>query len=295
MFPRSRIDSLRSLSIIDVLVKANCKKDTNDSRKWRTSKGLISVTGQKFFNWNTQTGGGGAIDLSIHLFDFDFKSSLNWLEERFSRALIPREAHQPEIKRAFSQPPPEARNLPGIVRYLSKDRGIPLELVHALVSRGKIYADRRGNVVFPLLGKERKIVGAELRGSSQKRWIGMAKGSRKDLGMFFVTTQKPRRAIICESAIDAISAFVILPDCMAVSTSGANPRPAWLNEFLAERDYEIFCGFDSDEVGDSLGDRMISRHPRIKRLRPEKHDWNEILRSLCSTERSFKTNNTEIA
>jgi hypothetical protein len=41
--------------------------------------------------------------------------------------------------------------------------------------------------------------------------------------------------------------------------------------------YEIYCGFDADEPGDMTGRQMITRHSSIQRLRPSRHDWNDVL------------------
>jgi len=53
----------------------------------------------------------------------------------------------------------------------------------------------------------------------------------------------------------------------------------WNGESLLpiNKDYEIFYGFDNDETGDILGNKMIRLFPTVKRLRPTNHDWNEIL------------------
>jgi hypothetical protein len=170
------------------------------------------------------------------------------------------------------------RNLPIVIHYLNQNRKIPLNLIHQLVHSGKFYADIRANAVFLLLGKEKKVVGAELRGTSQKRWVGLARGSKKDLGTFYVTVLSPKNIVICESAIDAISYFAMNPDGAAVSTAGATPSPAWLNN-LVNRDIEISCGFDDDETGNRNAEEMIRRFPIIKRMRPHKHDWNDVLKS----------------
>jgi hypothetical protein len=45
----------------------------------------------------------------------------------------------------------------------------------------------------------------------------------------------------------------------AVSTAGVNPKPQRLSTLVA-KGFEIFCAFDS----------------LVKRLPPEKHDWNEV-------------------
>jgi 5S rRNA maturation endonuclease (ribonuclease M5) len=43
---------------------------------------------------------------------------------------------------------------------------------------------------------------------------------------------------------------------------------------------KIFCGFDADETGDRAAKIMLRQYPQIKRLRPDKHDWNEELKSI---------------
>ena len=78
-------------------------------------------------------------------------------------------------------------------------------LLSHFLNSSKLYADNRGNAVFLLPGKEKKVVGAELRGTNDLRWHGMAPGSRKDLGCFYVKTPNTNKIVICKSAIDAIS------------------------------------------------------------------------------------------
>ena len=102
----------------------------------------------------------------------------------------------------------------------------------------------------------------------------MAPGSRKDLGCFFVKRSNTKKAVLCEFAIDAISYFALQPNCLALSTSGVNPNPAWL-PLLIEKGFDIYCGFDSDDTGNLFSNRMIYLYPTVKRLRPVKNDWNE--------------------
>ncbi|ETR72147.1 MAG: hypothetical protein OMM_07689 [Candidatus Magnetoglobus multicellularis str. Araruama] len=58
-----------------------------------------------------------------------------------------------------------------------------------------------------------------------------------------------------------------------------SPNPAWLSH-LVNRNMKIFCGFDADETGDRAAKIMLRQYPQIKRLRPDKHDWNEELKSI---------------
>lgn len=276
-----KADLVRNIDLTEVLKCTGGIEDRYDKAKWHTCRGVISVTGEKFFNWNQAVGGGGAIDLVIHLRECNFKRAVCWLFENFPSHSIQASKStgvKSIKKRILTLPERDDKKLPQIIEWLRYDRCIPAKLIDALVRCGKLYADTRGNAVFLLPGKEKKAVGAELRGTTHSRWRGMAPGSRKDLGAFYVKGANARKTVLCESAIDAISYFALHPGHMAVSTSGATPYPAWL-PIVIEKGYEIFCGFDADETGDRVADKMIKRYPMVKRLRPPAHDWNDVLKS----------------
>ena len=278
---RGKAAHVRNIDLIEILKRAGGIRDNHDRAKWHTSQGVISVTGRKFMNWTQSVGGGGAIDLVMHLNGCNFRSALFWLLENlsFSAARSPEYvSSKPTAKRVFTLPERDDRNLTKVIDYLRYDRCIPAVPINMLIRSGKLYADKRGNAVFLLLGKEKKVVGAELRGTNHSRWHGMAPGSKKGLGAFYVKSQITKKIMLCESAIDALSYFALHPDCMAVSTSGANHNPAWLTLFIA-KGFEIYCGFDNDETGERVANKMINLYPMVKRLRPTKHDWNEVLRS----------------
>jgi len=270
---------VRAIELEAVLQRTGCSRDTLDKAKWHTPEGVISVTGQKFMNWTQGTGGGGAIDLVMHLRRCGFKTAVFWLSNSFPAAAVQTPERTASIwYPAFALPKRDDTRVQQVRNYLSTGRCIPTALIDFLIRSGKLYADNRANAVFLLLGKEKTVVGAELRGTTHSRWHGLAPGSRKDLGCFYVKSTNTRKAVLCESAIDATSYFALQSNCMALSTSGANSSPAWLS-ILIEKGFEIYCGFDSDETGDSLADQMIRRYPTVKRLRPPEKDWNEVLQS----------------
>ena len=273
-----QIELIRNIDLNLVLSRTEAKKDPHDRAKWHTCRGILSVTGPKFMNWSTGTGGGGAIDLFMHLYQCDFKTALAELCQNFSNIPQPNCMLSQNIQK-LSLPQRNDHHLPRIISYLRINRRIPIDLIHKLIASRSLYADQKANAVFLLLGKKKEIMGAEIRGTSPIRWIGMAKGSRKDIGCFYVKNPNSEKIILCESAIDAISFFAMNPHWLCVSTSGATPCPAWLPLFLA-KGFEIHCGFDADQTGDTIADKMISRYPSIKRLRPTQHDWNDQLRSL---------------
>src|SRR5207247_8019528 len=92
----------------------------------------------------------------------------------------------------------------------------------------------RANARLLPAGKENQPVGAELRGTGPLRWLGLAPGSRKNLGYFSLHPPGATVIILCESAIDAISCFLLYPTSWAISTAGARPNPRWLSALLAQ-------------------------------------------------------------
>ena len=278
---------LRGISLETVLSAVGAEPDRRDKAKWHTVQGVLSVCGMKFINWNQGHGGGGAIDLAMHLNAINFRAAVEWLSRRFPcpcpclRAGTHRQAPQLALsapKPKLALPTPDPAQLSRVKCYLFAERGLPAALIEPLIQAGVIYADTRANAVFLLLGNNQRPVGAELRGTTERSWRGLASGSRKDLGYFAIGHQHISDVILCESAIDAISCAALNAGRLCISTSGARPNPVWLPSLL-DQGRHIYCGFDADPTGDHMAEAMIALHPVIQRLRPPLHDWNDALKA----------------
>ena len=303
---RRRADAVRSVPLKLVLTRWGGERDPGDRSRWRTAQGALSVTGAKFFNWQRGTGGGGAIDLVMHLSGWNVRLAVQWLEQQFgsvtatalqssdrpsSARNTPQNSRSSAVRQAsrisrkqLRLPKPHRSNLQRVERYLTCDRALDKTLLQPLIDTGKIYADWHGNAVFLMVaGKAQRPVGAELRGTGGCVWRGLAPGTCKDDGYFWIGAGDSRRIVLCESAIDAISCFQWHrtqhhEECIYISTAGVRSGAPWLQPLLA-RNYEIYCGFDNDEPGNAAGRRMILRFSNIKRLHPPAHDWNDTLLS----------------
>ncbi|HYV29593.1 MAG TPA: DUF3991 and TOPRIM domain-containing protein [Candidatus Binatia bacterium] len=273
---RARADRLRPLPLPVVLEELGATPDPHDPAKWRTQHGILTVTGPKFINWNQGLGGGGAIDLVMHVRQVGFGQALEWLERRFVGLTAPQSGSMPS-EQALTLPPPVAQNWPRVECYLIEERKLPRALLSPLVQSEIIFADVRANAVFLLVGSGSIPVGAELRGTTALAWRGMVPGSRKDRGFFSLPSTSLEAIVLCESAIDAISCHALHPTYRCLSTSGARPDPLWLRP-LVEQGQPLFCGFDADPTGDAMAQRMRDLHPSIRRLRPAAKDWNDLLR-----------------
>lgn len=276
---RARADRVRGLPLPSVLLAAGATPDRHDKAKWHTAQGVISVTGMKFMNWSRSVGGGGAIDLAIHLNDMGFKDAVEWLWRRFPGLGGPGQVQLGPAP-GLQLPPPDTGKLWRVRRYLVRDRGLSPTLIDRLIQSGRLYADSRANAVFLLFGDEMAPVGAELRGTGQHRWLGLAPGSRKELGYFSVDADHSEGIILCESAIDAISCSMIHPRHRCISTAGARPDPRWLAPLIRQGP-QVYCGFDADPTGESMARAMLALYPAVRRLRPSQHDWNDALRATA--------------
>lgn len=296
---RQRADRVRQLPLEDVLIWRGAVRDPRDRAKWHTEQGPLSITGPKFSNWHRGTGGGGAIDLVMHLTQLDFASAVAWLEQQLALDHIAAGAplaysggkQGPGVDqqdRRLRLPPRDDRLLQRVRDYLAGRRHLRPTFFEPLIKSGKLYADGPGNAVFLLVtGKAQRPVGAELRGTGERVWRGMAPGTRKDEGYFWIGQSGGRDIVLCESAIDAISCLQMHPPYICISTAGVRANPRWLSGLIA-RGYRIHCGFDADDAGDKAAREMIALHPSVQRLRPPEHDWNDALAANSASSRSFR-------
>lgn len=276
---RQHADRLRAIPLEHILTRSAARPDPHDPCKWHTPRGVLSVRGPKFFNWQCGTGGGGAIDLVMHLHQLNFRDALHWLEAHGApRGPAPLSSVPPT---ALRLPQPAPHQFHAVQRYLVEQRALPPPLVEALAHAGDLYADARANVVFLLRDAASQPVGAELRGTGSVPWRGMAPGSRKDLGFFSVPALPRPDVILCESAIDAISCHVLHPEHRCLSTAGARPNPAWVPDLL-QQGCRLWCGFDLDPTGQAMAQAMMDFYPSIQLLPPPLHDWNDVLRARSS-------------
>jgi hypothetical protein len=202
---RRRADTLRAIPLATVLTYRGAERDRSDRAKWHTERGPISVTGEKFWNWTLQRGGGGAIDLVMHLADTSYGPACQWLEQHLGTrgtcfqpanrgvgfqpaepvrkppwgeadrrcprpaSVATNDLDGDRSSRRLLLPPRDDRRLPRVRAYLERQRGLPSYLLDPLIASGKLYADSRSNAVFLLVsGRAEQPVGAELRGTGPR-------------------------------------------------------------------------------------------------------------------------------
>jgi hypothetical protein len=140
----TRIARARGADLTAVLRSLGAERDRYDKAKWRIDGQVISVRGEKFYDHVAGHGGGGAVDLVMHVRDVPFHEALAYLD---SAALPQAPASSGSslgrmgrddaaLGLPFRPPHPNDESWPGVRDYLVAERRLPGTLVNELYSRG---------------------------------------------------------------------------------------------------------------------------------------------------------------
>ena len=248
-----RIEKLRNIKLDVVLEFAGAERSPKDRNNWKSESGRITVTGTKFFNHDARRGGGGAIDLAMHLRNCNFRDAVAFLDS----LPVPKiaETERAEVKSVVPAPSPE--NWQAVRRYLVEVRCLDGKIVDDLHSTGIIYSDKYRNAVF--VSENGK--GAELRGTGTRSFHGY----RGEKGPF-VLPGEPEFVAFCESAIDAIS-FKILerpkndPTVYAFAGGAKNLIRRCALRLVERGCRNIFAAFDDDPAGEEFFEILFDALP----------------------------------
>ena len=258
--------------------------DPRNRRRWRREGSVLAIKGSRFFDHLQGRGGGGAIDLVLHVRGGSFRDAVRFLE-RGGPALSALPPPQPSPIPVLRLPPARPEHWPLVRGWLTRTRRLAPPLLESCRRHRILYADNRRNAVFLCRDSRGRPTGAELRGalpgSRRNRFRGLAPGSRKARGAFWLPAGpfRPQALLLVESALDALSAHLLLPlhpHCLIVSTAGVSPvLPHWLLPF---RRLPLLCGYDADPAGDRAAAALQRQLPHLLRLRPHpRKDWNDLL------------------
>ena len=288
---RARAAQVRDSSLEPLVVQLGYSRDPANPARWKRPGSVLSIRGSQFFDHRQGRGGGGAIDLVMHVRHCRFRAAVEFLERHAGLPLCaPATAspNAPDRRHSLRLPPPADRLWHPVRDFLATARGLDPALLERCRQDGILYADSRRNAVFLCRDRHQHPVGAELVGTRPapdgRTFKGMAPGSRKARGGFWLpaNTDDLDALLIVESAVDALSAVLLLaptlpPDTLVASTAGvASALPRWLQAFHAPR---TLCAFDADRAGDQAALAFRRHTPNCSRLRPVgAKDWNDLLR-----------------
>lgn len=292
---------VRDLPLEQVAYELGLDPDPKDKHKWKHENHTLNITGSKFYDWQHLKGGGGAIDLVMHVNQCEFKQAVAWLNDRLGEGATltavtykTREILQTEPLCQFVPPTVDESKWQQVRKYLTRERRLPSSLVERLHQQGLIYADSKQNAVLirrPL--DEQTITGATLRGTAgtDNTFKGLALGSKRSAGWFHFQQggqagDPIQRAVLVESPIDAMS-FAVLDrteskKTLYLSTDGAGQVPLEFLRMLPNN--SVIVAYDNDHPGNLMAQRVMEQFPNSVRRAPKAVDWNEELKKMFNLE-----------
>lgn len=282
--------ALRSLPLETVAAALGCYKSPKvlqkDKDLWESPVGKLSIRDTKFFNQEEGKGGGGAIDLVMHINDCDYANALAWLRDTYNPAAAVSAAveaarikAQADVQKApaapFRAPQHVEANWPRVREYLVSVRALAGALVDKLRSAGWLGADARNNAYF-VKQDGNKLTSIELKGTGQSLFTGSR--GRSSEGVFVVEGGTEKLAV-CEAPIDAISYVQLHPQATAIATGGTGKWAAAVNYLVKHRDRfkAVVCASDNDEGGVEMASNLgLDHEPPPNGL----GDWNDAVKAL---------------
>lgn len=275
------LKDLRMLDLATLCAAYGLQQDINDRRQFKGDNHRITLNANGFawYDHTEGTGGGGAINLAMHLYAMSFNDAVKWLESiDLSSVSVTKSKATPKQSNSVI-PVRFDSNLSHVMDYLTIKRGINAQLVAWCVDKGMIYADGYKNAVF-MYGK----TGCELCGTGNRKW----KGARGTIEHGFLLPSKDIELAgiaLVESAIDALSYRQLKKRAVVAIKGSSNDKIMRdIVQYTKTKNVTIFSAFDNDKAGNSAHDNLkqITKqygHYLLVRDRPRLKDWNEDLKT----------------
>jgi hypothetical protein len=270
------IERLRQLDLTAVCLLLGLEPDATDTKQFKNDGFRVCINNLKWFDHNAQKGGGGAIDLTMHVKQISFISAVNYLGSVGSELPAVTRATPAKTTATATRPPaPNHNNTPAVIAYLTDKRGLNPELVKWCIDNGLIYADSRRNCVF-MYGRD----GVELRGTGAVQWRSVYGTIEHG---FILPARNAVGVAVLESAIDALSYRQLHRDVITVSIAG-NGNHKVIDQAVGiakAKHLPVISAFDNDNGGDTankiLEDSAGLNGVNVIQDRPTTKDWNEVL------------------
>jgi Plasmid recombination enzyme len=284
------VDPLRSVSLEQVAAALCLESDDKSRPSWRHQGHQIRINGSQFYDWDeTQMkGGGGAIDLVMHVLRSDFKTAVAWLADRFGETavqlagryhaqIVAQEAEKPGFAALDAAP----EQWP-VVRADFVSQQLPGALLDQLHEQGLLYADTEGAAIF----LQRDLVTRSVTGAyrvSGDGFSGTLLGSDRAKGRFYwlrggAATDVVQQVVVGQTPIDVLALGLRSPmpkvRTMYLSADGVLPL-VYLRGFAAKR---VRVAMNRDALGERLAQEAREGLPQVKQMQPEGLDWVESLR-----------------
>lgn len=259
----------RQQDLYEYLVKHHRSEFESDGSSLRllANKSISIKKGYAGFKdfGNGRTGNG--IDFLMEYLNYSFVDAVNALNTESEAAI---KDPDPRKKKQYYVPQKAAGNK-RIISYLSVERRIDKGFIEWLIGKGVLYQDIYSNCVFMSPKKDFY----EQRGIFDTPYHRNADLSPDNTRYWYFNSPSAKaltKAFICESAIDAMSLYLLHPDdgyYFSIAGVGNQQRI----DAIKTLGLQTITAFDNDEAGQE----GRNRNNDLKHIIPSCKDWNEQL------------------
>ena len=282
MLDNELIQKARQANLAEFLMGAGIPLVRTGSRYKHPKHDSLVFTKNAFF-WNSKHEHGNAIDYLVRHMEMDFISAVSALTSDY----VP----PPPSRPTTTSPLELNQNCDKMRAYLCAKRHISHSVIDLLIAQKLLHQEKHtNNVVFLMRGENNIAVGAELCGTSAKRFKGIKSGSRYGYGfnVRFSENSVFDYALFFESTLDLLS-FIdyklnfeskTLDRCILISMAGlkSNVIKHSLAVFGNPSTRAVLC-VDNDPAGRAF--KIETENAKINYIDSSPYnnfkDWNEQL------------------
>ena len=286
---KTTIQQARQTNLAEYLLSIGVPLIRTGNRYRHKEHDSLTFTANAYY-WNSRQEKGNAIDYLVNHMGMEFVEAVSALVNT-STTPIGVTGRAPKIF-SFDQIS-ISQSLARVSKYLNKDRHIGSSVINYLVDNRLLFQEvHTNNAIFPMYDEKGDCIGAEVQGTTSKRFKGVKADSKYGYGfnVRFSNNNEYDYALFFESAIDLIS-FIdckknrerrSLDRCILVSMAGLKPN-------ILKHTLKTFGGnlkpiicVDNDEAGRAFINELkrTSIPFSLRFPNDEFKDWNEQLTAL---------------
>ena len=245
----------------------------------------IRIKGNRFCAFKDDKSG-NTVDFLIHHYGMTFVQAVKELTDG-GGSTPPPKAPQPTntAKEIIPFTITKGDNIKRAMAYLMQKRKISYETIKLCLERHILSQDVHGNAVFKWLNPNGEVVGAELKGTTDKPFRGIAPNSATGYGFTIKMGENPQKALFFESSIDLLSYIDLFGKSLTshILTAMGGLKEQVIIDTMARTSItaeNVYLCVDADTAGTDFIKKVQAKH-KIKYHLPKKgKDWNEQLRGF---------------
>ncbi|MCC2692828.1 MobV family relaxase [Nodularia sp. LEGE 04288] len=299
---RQQTEKLRDLSLEDVAWLLGLDRDHNQPGQWRGQGHIMNIDGSKFYDFHPseQKGGGGAIDLVMHVNQCDNAQAIAWVHDNFGEAGVEKaviaqarkiatEFAQLEPRPKFVPPPADDHQWHKVKNYLTYSRELLPSFIQAVHDQGLIYADEQQNAVFLMRNLDGETTGAFLNVTEgeDNSFEGYVTGSKRTDGWFHLKlggepNGEIEKVVLCKSPIEVLSFATLemeveqgIPKTKTMYMAVDSPKSLPVEFIQTVPAVEV--AYDNDHAGNETARMIMEQLHHAMRVKPKGKDWNDTL------------------